>query len=416
MSSAVETLALAREQLGIEGLVAQLAAQDPVEALVAVEASLAALGDDELRRSSAKVAGLAAVLDGASPDDLSGLDLRIRQTALDRSRAQIWRISLATSREIGRRIAATEPKAGRPVEGAPTRANVARTFGLQPYRAGVLVELAELPPERFAEARDRGVELVEAGKAPPLRALLRQAASGEGEAVGDEWSTDPAIVEAIRELLGGEIGVDVASHLSAQAGVVRARRWYSRDDLPAELGDRELAWARNQSIPPSAWHDARAAWGGADALLDERPWYLSDAPTLFANPPYSRRLVARFADKLLDLLGDLDRVPFGWAWLVNLDASAQWQRELGELGPHCPIARRVSFLDYWGEAQSGNRSPQVVITGATPEAAQRYLGRLGPIYQAATAAGSVAHVVELAGAGRLTAEQVEAVRRALGHR
>jgi hypothetical protein len=411
-----ETLALVRSELGVEQVVALLAAQDPVVALTAIAEALEHLTDDELRRTCAKVEGLGKLLEGIDPDDLEGIDLSIRHSTLARARLQLWRVELETHRSIGCRLRVAPAVPGRPKgDGGSPRRLTADTFGLTPYRTGQLVELAQLDDDAFITAREWGLAVLGGGKVPTLAKILRAVAAG-GEAEGDEWSTTPELAEAARQSLGGRIGVDVASHYAAQAAIIMAECWYSLDRPTQRLGPREQAWASVHSITAAQWARARKTFGGKDGLDPLNPWYRAECPTLLGNPPYSRDDVAKFFERLRAERFAHPDLRF-W-WLVNMDPSKADQVELGLAGQHCAIAKRVSFLGANGLPRRGNNYSSVAFGGGgTPVERLAFAEahrELGPVYQPAEPAVSIAHVVALGGAGRLDESQVRDLAGALG--
>lgn len=415
MTARLEAIALVRADLGVEQIVRQLADQDPTSTLVALEAALGQLGDRELRSQRAKIEGLGAILNGLGVDGADHLDveLGVRHETLARARAQLWRVWLETSRAIGRRLAATPAEPGRPRAGqeAPRRV-VGDAFGLNAYRARELVDLAELEADAYDDARRLGLAALGAGKVPTLAKLLRVAASGGLS--GDEWSTPPEIVAAIRAALGGQIGVDVASHLAAQAAVVRALRWYGLEAPRPKLDARQVAWGQTHAVTSEQWETARESFGGVDALAEGREWYLPECPTLHGNPPYSREAIERFFDRLR---GERERHPdLAWCWLVNLDPAKDDQRELGELGLQCLPNRRIAFLGADGQPVRGTMHTQVIFGGGgiDRDMFRRSMADVGPVYQSADPAVSFAEVARRGRSGQLTEAQVDELLAAVG--
>jgi hypothetical protein len=408
-----EALALVRSELGVGQLVQQLAQQDPTAAIFALADMLEQLDDDELRRHRAKVEGFAAVLDGIAPDDLEGVDLGIRHSTLERARAQLWRIQLETGRAIGGRLRELPAVPGRPkADAEPARRLTAAAFGLTAYRAEQLVALAELELEAYAAAREAGLGDLGKGKTPTLAKLLRAAAAG-GEAEANEWSTTIELIAAARQSVGGRIGVDVASHYAAQAGIIRAECWYALERPTRKLGKREQAWNAAHTITAADWARARETFGGVDGLDREHPWYSPECPTLIGNPPYSRELVAAFFDRLREERAA--HPDLGWWWLVNMDPSKDDQQELGREGLHCAIGQRVAFLGADGRPRRGNSFSSVAFGGGGIDRAAFVDAHrdLGPVYQSAEPAVSVAHVVAL-GRAQLDESQIRSIMGALG--
>lgn len=76
-----------------------------------------------------------------------------------------------------------------------------------------------------------------------------------------EWYTPPAIVEAAREVLGGEIDLDPASCVVANSQIVHARSFYQADG-PSGLDHMwEGRWFCNPPSPPREWWErAAVSW------------------------------------------------------------------------------------------------------------------------------------------------------------
>ena len=100
------------------------------------------------------------------------------------------------------------------------------------------------------------IHTTSAGRQRAYRARLK--AKAANFIPGDEWGTPGEYIELAREVMGG-IDLDPASNEYAQR-TVQAARYFTKDD---------------------------------DGLT--QPW----TGRVFLNPPYSRRLIGRFADKLI---------------------------------------------------------------------------------------------------------------------
>lgn len=389
MSSPIASLADVRAQLGVSHLVSQLAEADPATSLSAIAESLEGYDVERLRAQLGKTRGLAALLGRIEPDDLVDLDLELRVDALERARAQLRRLVLVTSREVGRRFVVLPPDVGG--RGAKPRRDLRARLKVKPHAARLYTQLASVDDVAFG----RVIELAAHEDVTIAKALRH--ASSDGTHSGSSWSTTPELLDATRDVLG-EIHYDVASHLGAQACTVRARRWYSAEQ--PVINSQALAWASTFGLDRTHLQAAIDCWAGADGLDEGNPWVDEGErwPTLFGNVPFERHLVLAFGNRLLREIQQHPRLAA--IWLLNVDPSRGDQQSLGELGLHCQIAKRTSFLaPHNGVAEDGNRASQVVFGvggGLDREKFRRRFGEFGNVYQPSSGACSVAHVRELA--------------------
>jgi len=154
-------------------------------------------------------------------------------------------------------------------------------------------EVAELPAKKQ-------VAVIKAGKVTETAKTLRnrrQKATGN-----NEWGTPKNYVEAIREVMGS-IDVDPATHANAQARI-QATTFYTAED---------------------------------DGL--SKHWF----GTVFLNPPYARRLISRYVQKLVDEF-DAGRATQA-VLLVNNETDASWFQLAGSRATHiCFPSPRIAFL------------------------------------------------------------------------
>lgn len=350
----------------VRDLVARLAGADTLAMLAAFAGALESTDDGSLQATRARLASLDALLREqlVEDDEPDEVELAARLEALRNARAHVWRLHLATSREVGRRLEAA-PASGPGRPRAPGRAALRRRFGVTAHLGDQLVALAQLDERAYQDCVRAALDVVRTkGRPPAIGALVRAGASPTGEAPGNEWSTPPAVMDAIRSALGGRIALDVASHLAAQVCSVRADRWLGA--AAPQIDSRCEAWAEVFGLPltSGAWSVGLRAFAGVDALATDWASILRSAggrPTLHGNPPYSGPLVAAFADRLEAVTREVPDL--AWCWLVNADSTASWQQRIGALGPHCQVARRIAFLGVDGRPTSGNRAAQIVFGG-----------------------------------------------------
>ena len=150
-----------------------------------------------------------------------------------------------------------------------------------------------------------------------------------------EWYTPPAIVEAVREALGG-ITLDPASSAKAQE-TVRAEMFYTAED---------------------------------DGLA--QPWY----GRVFLNPPYAQPAVGQFVDKLLSSPG-VDQ----WVALLNNATDTKWARSILEAADAvCFPSGRVRFLDADGDPKGAPLQGQMLCyCGPDAECFGRVTSPLGVV-------------------------------------
>jgi len=176
---------------------------------------------------------------------------------------------------------------------------------------GAAVEVARLPKEQQKE-------VVLAGTVAETAKQIKKAHVTNNSG-NNEWYTPQHIVEAARLALG-EIDLDPASCATANQ-VVQAGEYFTADQ------------------------DGLAqAWRG-------RVWL---------NPPYSRDLCVRFADKLLEelLRGNVQQA----CVLVNNATDTQWcQKLLAASSAVCLLRGRVRFLDHTGKQQNTPLQGQLVL-------------------------------------------------------
>lgn len=134
--------------------------------------------------------------------------------------------------------------------------------------------------------------------------------AAEPNARGHEWGTPIAIIEAVREVFGGPIECDPATHAAAQERV-RARTYYTAED---------------------------------DGLDPKRQW----RGKVFLNPPYQRGLIDRFVKKLL--VEYVTHHTTEAIVLVNAQTDTFWFHDLMAAASACCFPTgRVRFLNSDGK-------------------------------------------------------------------
>lgn len=137
-----------------------------------------------------------------------------------------------------------------------------------------------------------------------------------------EWYTPEWILDAARELLGGEIELDPCSCAEAQR-TVRAQRYCTVED---------------------------------DGLVMD--WH---TPRLWMNPPYGRE-IGRWIDKLIDEI-DARRIGHAVA-LVNADTSTRWCQRLMQsrsVDAMIMLNRRVRFARPGGSDAGSPARPSMLV-------------------------------------------------------
>ena len=132
-----------------------------------------------------------------------------------------------------------------------------------------------------------------------------------GHCTGDsEWITPANVAKAVRRTFGGVIHLDPASNPVANREVIKAERFFTKED---------------------------------DALAHDWP-----AESLYLNPPYNHPAVRDFAYTLIDqYMRGITREAI---WLSNASTSNEWWRDLACRGTRLP--RRVPQLRQGGGRQS----------------------------------------------------------------
>lgn len=125
-----------------------------------------------------------------------------------------------------------------------------------------------------------------------------------------EWGTPRELIEAVRTVFGGSIECDPATHAAAQKRV-QAIRFYTAED---------------DSLDP------KCEWRGR----------------VFLNPPYERRLIDRFVEKLL--IEYVTHHTTEAIILVNAQTDTLWFRDLMDAASTCCFhTGRVRFLNSDGK-------------------------------------------------------------------
>jgi ParB family chromosome partitioning protein len=170
---------------------------------------------------------------------------------------------------------------------------------------------------------------------------------------GVEWYTPPEIVDAARAVLG-RIDLDPASCAVANK-VVRARRFYTKE---------------NSGLTPNK------RWSGR----------------VFMNPPYSRKLVNQFTDRLVEEYRT-GRVTEAVVLLNNITETRCFQNLAAAASAMCLIEKRLSF---WGP-EAGTSGPErgqaLLYLGNNPK---RFLAAFAshgccqkPVHNSSSGTGSV---------------------------
>jgi phage N-6-adenine-methyltransferase len=196
--------------------------------------------------------------------------------------------------------------------------------------------LATLPPDEqravVASGRDEILRVAKERRqgAPPW--------SGEVE-----WYTPPDVVELVRQVLGG-IDLDPASSKDAQK-VVKAKRFFTKAD------------------------DGRT-----------KPWGSLQRPSrVFLNPPYDKKLVRPFVDKLLAeiLAGNVSAAVL----LVHARTETDWFHEAArQADARCDKLRRISFQPLDGEGDSPTTGSTFFYFGADPDGFAAIFSEVGLLY------------------------------------
>ena len=154
--------------------------------------------------------------------------------------------------------------------------------------------------------------------------------------IGDEWGTPPEIIELVRSFFG-RIDVDPASNEAAQKRI-RARLYHTKLDNGLS-----------------------------------KPWI----GKVFLNPPYSRRLIEFFVDKLLVELASGRTVAA--IMLVNNCADTRWFRKAARAASMiCFPQARVKFLKPDGnKLGSPPRGQALLYFGPNPEGFKEHFRGLG---------------------------------------
>lgn len=200
-----------------------------------------------------------------------------------------------------------------------------------------------------AEAADLPVEDQQTIAAMPKNeqrkavADKKQMSGAFTETGNDEWYTPSYIIDAARAAMGG-IDTDPASCEQAQR-TVKADVWYSAAD-----------------------DGLSKTWGG-------RVWL---------NPPYSRSLLPKFADKLVGSIisGDVDSAVV----LVNSGTETGWFHSIASVcDVICLLSSRVNFIGPDGKGGDGNSRPQTVFYfGDDAQKFAEAFGELGLVYSKVT--------------------------------
>jgi len=155
-------------------------------------------------------------------------------------------------------------------------------------------EIALLPTEEQRDIVSKGYIRASANK------LRNRRSQNTGN---NEWGTPRQFIDAVREVSGGSIDLDPATHANAQARI-QATTFYTADD---------------------------------DGLT--KPWF----GRVFLNPPYSKTLIKRFVDKLVEELtsGNVESAIL----LTNNETDAAWFQKAAAHANHiCFPAGRLKFL------------------------------------------------------------------------
>lgn len=181
--------------------------------------------------------------------------------------------------------------------------------------------------------------LTVAEKCRRYRAKKKRLAA-QPNARGHEWGTPIAIIEAVREVFGGPIECDPATHAAAQERV-QARTYYTAAD---------------------------------DGLDPKRQW----TGTVFLNPPYERGLIDRFVNKLL--VECMTHHTTEAIILVNAQTETQWFRHLTDAAAaRCEPTGRVGFLDRDGKPGRPQVGQAIFYIGPNPDRFRAAFGKFGRV-------------------------------------
>lgn len=182
--------------------------------------------------------------------------------------------------------------------------------------------------------------LTSAEKCRRYRAKKKQLAA-EPNARGHEWGTPLAIIAAVREVFGGPIECDPATHAAAQERVQALRSYTAEDD----------SLSRN------------CFWRGK----------------VFLNPPYQRGLIDRFIIKLL--IECASRRATEAIVLVNAQTDTQWFCHLTDVSSACCFPTgRVRFLNSDGKPGMPQVGQAIFYIGPNTARFRTVFGKLGPAW------------------------------------
>lgn len=181
-------------------------------------------------------------------------------------------------------------------------------------------------------------------KADPKRLGYARSTNGSPKRESNEWFTPVEYIEAARAAMDGHIDLDPFSCKEAN-DVVKAKYYFTKED---------------------------------NAL--NRRWTTVGARTIWMNPPYSRGMIEKCADKFIrSWLTD----KFDYAIiLVNNATETKWfQGLMAECSSFCLANTRIKFWASDNKNKSGNTRGQFFMYyGRSPEKFARKFRKYGTIY------------------------------------
>ena len=159
----------------------------------------------------------------------------------------------------------------------------------------------------------------------------------------NEWYTPPYVLHAVRTVLGGTISFDPFSCAAANE-YVQAEKYYTQED---------------------------------DALVQDWPFI----GTLFANPPYERKLIDACINRCVEHYREYPGM--SQCILVNVASETKWfQQLLSHSNAICFFRKRISFISNTGEPTKGNtRSQAMFYFGDVPWYFEEVFFSLGTVIQ-----------------------------------
>lgn len=285
--------------------------------------------------------------------------LGARAEALDQMTKQCEVATLVVKREVSKLIEPLPAPRGPVAKGEeePVIRGVTRDLGIDAKEVSAYRKIGAIEDDKWDEYLSR----VEHGeKVPRTTEALARTIERTGWTSNDCY-TPAEWVDAGRLIVNRTLGrpegepfdCDPQSCLAAQAGIVRARNWYSLDEGQPRAGEREGNLMGPMGFTVEDLAEAEGAWAGTDGLRAEATW----GRGWWCNPGYDAETVkathARVrAERAAGSVGVL---------LINADLSKADQLELLDSGCTAFPRGRISFWSPAGELMRGNRFSQVIF-------------------------------------------------------